>query len=644
MRVIGTAGHVDHGKSTLVSALTGINPDRLKEEKIREMTIDLGFAWLTLPNGEEVGIIDVPGHRDFIENMLAGVGGIDAVIFVVAADEGVMPQTREHLAILNLLQVKSGIIALTKIDLIRDLEWMSMVEEDVRMVVNGSFLENAPIIHVSSKNGEGLRELVFCLQEILSESPQRKDIGKPRLPIDRVFSISGFGTVVTGTLQDGKLEIGKEIVILPSGKMGRIRGLQTHKRKEERALPGSRVAVNITGLEMSQIKRGDVLCYPLDYRGSQRLDMYFKMLPGSPGEMKHDDEMKIFVGAAESLVRVRLIGKESVKPGEEAWLQIEAERELVCSRGDHYIFRRPSPAETIGGGIILNPSPGRRHKRFSANVIMQYETLYNGTPAEILFKSLQGMGITTVEQLFKSSTLSKPDANGLLYNLIESGQAIILGDENCRWNDKSSLIAANTLISITEEAKEIISTYHAKYPLRIGIPKEELKSRLNLPVKYFNSLLDRWINNGILIEKRGRIQIVDHQISLSAKEIELSNMLMESFQKYPFKPPSVKESINQAGDEIFNMLVDQEKLVLLSEDVALNQEAYQTMLLYVKKFLSEHETITVALLRDGFDTSRKYALAFLEHLDEQKLTIRHGDEHRLFRDHRANTNTNPNKG
>ncbi len=403
MRVIGTAGHVDHGKSTLVSALTGINPDRLKEEQIREMTIELGFAWLTLPNGEEVGIIDVPGHRDFIENMLAGVGGIDAVIFVVAADEGVMPQSKEHLAILNLLQVKSGIIALTKIDLVTDMEWLSLVEEDVRSVVNGTFLENAPLIHVSSRSGEGLKEVVSHLQEVLSESTQRKDIGKPRLPIDRVFSIAGFGTVVTGTLLDGKLEIGKEIVILPSGKKGRIRGLQTHKRKEESAIPGSRVAVNVTGLEMSDIKRGDVLCYPLHYQGSQRVDVYFKMLPDSTREMKHDDEMKIFIGATESLVRVRLIGKESVKPGEEAWLQIEAERDLVCSRGDHYIFRRPSPGETIGGGIILNPNPGRRYKRFSPNVIMQYETLYKGTPTEILFQSLQEMGITTL-----LSSLSKP--------------------------------------------------------------------------------------------------------------------------------------------------------------------------------------------------------------------------------------------
>ncbi len=640
MRVIGTAGHVDHGKSALVSALTGINPDRLKEEQIREMTIDLGFAWLTLPNGEEVGIIDVPGHRDFIENMLAGVGGIDAVIFVVAADEGVMPQTKEHLAILNLLQVKSGIIALTKKDLVTDKEWMSLVEEDVRSVVSGTFLENAPMIHVSSKNGEGLKEVVSHLQEILSESTPRQDIGKPRLPIDRVFSIAGFGTVVTGTLLDGKLEIGKEIVILPSGKMGRIRGMQTHKRKEESALPGSRVAVNINGLETSDIKRGDVLCYPLQYQGSQRVDVYFKMLSDSSRELKHDDEVKIFIGASEALVRVRLIGKESVKPGEEAWLQIEAEQNLVCSRRDHYIFRRPSPGETIGGGIILNPNPGRRYKRFSDSVILQYETLYKGTPAEIFYQALQEMGITTVEALFKTSTLSKRDANELMNNLVESRLAIILGGQNDRWNEKSVLVAANTLLSITEDAKEITSTYHAMHPLRIGIPKEELKSRLNLPVKYFNFLLDNWINDGILIEENGRIRTTEHKISLSSKEIELMNRLLDIFQKYPYKPPSVKECVNEVGDEIFYMLVDQEKLVLVSEDLAFNHGAYQTMVLYVKEFLSEHETITVAQFRDAFDTSRKYALAFLEHLDERKLTIRQGDARILF----GNYRTNPNKG
>ena len=640
MRVIGTAGHVDHGKSTLVSALTGINPDRLKEEQIREMTIDLGFAWLTLPNGEEVGIIDVPGHRDFIENMLAGVGGIDAVIFVVAADEGVMPQTKEHLAILNLLQIKSGIIALTKKDLVSDMEWMALVEEDVRSIVSGSFLENAPMIQVSSKNGEGLKEIVLNLQEILSESMRRKDIGKPRLPIDRVFSIAGFGTIVTGTLLDGKLEIGKEIEILPSGKMGRIRGLQTHKRKEESALPGSRVAVNITGLEMSDIKRGDVLCYPRQYRATKRIDTYFKMLPDSSREMTHDDEMKIFLGATESLVRVRLIGKESVKPGEEAWLQIEAERDLVCSRGDHYIFRRPSPGETIGGGIILNPNPGRRHKRFSTNVILQYKTLCKGTPSEILYQSLQDLGITTAEQLIKTATLSKIEANELLNNLIETRQVIILGEQNGQWNEKSLIIASNTLTSITEDAKEITSAYHNKHPLRIGIPKEELKSRLNFPVKSFSYLFKRWIDDGMLIEKSGRIQIADHQISLSSKEKEISNKLLETFQKYPNKPPSAKDCINEVGDEIYNMLLDQEKIVLVSEDVVFSQDAYQAMLSYVKKYLSEHETITVAQFRDGFDTSRKYALAFLEHLDERKLTIRQADERKLF----GNQRTHPNKG
>ena len=320
MRVIGTAGHVDHGKSTLVEALTGTHPDRLKEEREREMTIDLGFAWFTLPDGEEVGIIDVPGHRDFIENMLAGVGGIDAALFVIAADEGVMPQTREHLAILNLLQIQGGVVALTKIDMVDDVEWLDLIEDDIRRVLLGTILELAPIIRVSGRKKIGISALLTALADCLRDKPTRADYGRPRLPIDRVFSIAGFGTVVTGTLSDGHFQVGDEVEILPHNIKGRVRGLQSHKRKEDAAVPGSRTAVNISGISIEQVQRGDVLTHLRDYRSTSRFDARYRHIIDASTALRHNTEVKLFLGAAEVLARVRLLGCEELNPGETGWI------------------------------------------------------------------------------------------------------------------------------------------------------------------------------------------------------------------------------------------------------------------------------------------------------------------------------------
>ncbi|MCJ7533556.1 MAG: selenocysteine-specific translation elongation factor, partial [Anaerolineales bacterium] len=371
MRVIGTAGHVDHGKSTLVEALTGINPDRLKEEREREMTIDLGFAWLTLPNGEEVGIVDVPGHRDFIENMLAGIGGIDAALFVVAADEGVMPQTQEHLAILDLLQIQGGVIALTKIDMVSDPDWLDLIEEDVRKAIKGTVLESVQLVRVSARQGIGLQELQKAITACLAARPPRPDLGRPRLPVDRVFTMPGFGTIVTGTLIDGHFSVGDEVEILPQGTHGRVRGLQSHKRKTEEALPGSRTAVNIAGVDMDKVARGNVVVHPGDYQPSRRLDVQFRLLANVSQPLRHNVQVKIFVGTAEVLARLRLLGQETLLPGQQGWIQLELTEPIIASRGDHYILRRPSPPETIGGGVVVDPHPKERHKRFAQAVLDQ---------------------------------------------------------------------------------------------------------------------------------------------------------------------------------------------------------------------------------------------------------------------------------
>ena len=393
MRVIGTAGHVDHGKSALVKAITGINPDRLREEQEREMTIDLGFAWLTLPGGESVGVIDVPGHHDFIENMLAGVGGIDAALFVVAADEGVMPQTREHLAILDLLEIQGGVIALTKRDLIADPEWLEMVAAEVADAVAGTVLAGAPIVPVSAHTGEGLDALLAALQEALAGRPPRPDRGRPRLWVDRVFTISGFGTVVTGTLIDGELALGQEIVFLPSGLRGRVRGLQTHKEKIERAAPGSRVAVNVSGVNKSQVQRGDLLTLPGWLRGTQLADVRFRHLPGASRPLKHNAEVKLFVGAKETVARVRLLDAHELAPGQEAWLQLQLAEETPLVRGDRFILRYPSPGETIGGGVVIDPAPGKRWRRFRPEVVARLETLAQGSPGQWVRQALDAAGV-----------------------------------------------------------------------------------------------------------------------------------------------------------------------------------------------------------------------------------------------------------
>ncbi len=350
MRVIGTAGHVDHGKSTLVEALTGIHPDRLKEERQREMTIDLGFAWMTLPSedadpGEEVGIVDVPGHRDFIENMLAGIGGIDAALFVIAADEGVMPQTREHLAILDLLQIPSGVVALTKIDMVYDKDlggedWLELVESDIRGVLQNTVLENAAIVRTSGKTGTGISQLKIALWECLSDLPPKPDLNRPRLPVDRVFSMAGFGTVVTGTLSDGQLKSGDEVEIQPGGIKSRIRGLQTHKQQEATAVPGGRTAVNISGVSVDQIQRGDVLSHPGTYLPSRRLDLQIRLLPDASASIKHDTEVKFFTGASEVIARVRLLGIEEITPGNEGWVQVELRKPVVA--GARRPFHHPA--------------------------------------------------------------------------------------------------------------------------------------------------------------------------------------------------------------------------------------------------------------------------------------------------------------
>ncbi|HUQ42400.1 MAG TPA: selenocysteine-specific translation elongation factor, partial [Candidatus Limnocylindrales bacterium] len=361
-RVVGTAGHVDHGKSTLITALTGIDPDRLREERERGMTIDLGFAWLTTPSGIDIGIVDVPGHQDFIRNMLAGVGSIDAVILVIAADEGVRPQTREHLAILELLGIERGVIALTKRDLVDD-EWAELVRTEVRTATSATPLANAPMIEVSATARTGLRELVAALEDVLGATPARRDTGRPRLPVDRAFTMTGFGTVVTGTLIDGALEVGDEVELVPSSLRARVRGLQTHRRTIDRATPGSRVAVNLAGVDKAEVERGMVVVRAGTIASTTSVALRLTVLPSASAAVGHDEQVKVHAGTAEVMARVNLLEGAEIAAGARAWVQLRLAKALAVAVGDRVVVRRPSPSETLGGGIITDLAPERARRR-----------------------------------------------------------------------------------------------------------------------------------------------------------------------------------------------------------------------------------------------------------------------------------------
>jgi selenocysteine-specific elongation factor len=645
MRVIGTAGHVDHGKSTLVEALTGTHPDRLKEEREREMTIDLGFAWLTLPNGEDVGIVDVPGHRDFIENMLAGIGGIDAALFVVAADEGVMPQTREHLSILDILQIQGGVVVLTKIDTIDDSDngrsdWLDMVEDDLRKVLKDTVLEESPILRVSARTGEGIPALLKALEDCLSERPPRPDFGRPRLPIDRVFTIAGFGTVVTGTLTDGHLTIGNEIQILPSDLKGRVRGLQTHKRKEEMAVPGSRTAVNISGVNVDQIQRGDMLVHPGDYASTRRLDVRFRLLADVSSPLLHNTETKIFIGAAEVVARVRLLGTEALLPGEEGWLQLELNRPVVSVRGDRYILRRPSPGETLGGGFVVDPHPKRRYKRFSEDVLRRLETLAKGTPEDVLLQTLLSLGAAPLQEVILQSSLDEAIARKATLALYSSGQLVDLeyklqpdsAGQTATTLNKGSLVSSKGYWEhVASRMAQEVEAYHRSFPLRKGIPREELKSRLKLPARLFGVALKKLETEGILTENGPLVLQPGHTIRFNPVQQRQVDNLVSRFAASPYAPPTVKECQAEVGEHVFAALIDTGQIILIHPEIAFRNEDYHQIVLEVRQLLEEHGTITAAQVRDHFNTSRRYVLAFLEHLDARGITIREGDLRRLKR-------------
>jgi selenocysteine-specific elongation factor len=625
VKVIGTAGHVDHGKSTLVQALTGIDPDRLEEEQKRQMTIDLGFAWMRLPNGEVVGIIDVPGHRDFIENMLAGVGGIDAVLFVIAADEGIMPQTREHLAIIDLLQVQKGVIALTKIDLVTDPEWIPLVTDEIRKNVHGTVLEEAGIIPVSARTKEGIDELKHALQDVLQRTPPRQDTGRPRLPIDRVFTITGFGTVVTGTLDQGCLHVGDMVEILPKAVRGRIRGLQSYKEQTNLLVPGTRAAVNVAGIDVTQIDRGDTLTLLGQYQTTTRLDAQVQLLQDSTTSLKHNDTVKVFLGTSEIMSRVRVLESEKIDPGQTGLIQMELGAEMVAERGDRFIIRRPSPGETLGGGVVIEAHPARTHKRFDSKIIAQLNSVLGASSEDMLLHALDQSGMQSVEDLARNTGMPTSEILIMLQEQANNGSVVIYGPAGDPLKSHSMVSTRAYFLRVGKQIQDELENFHKENPLQTGMMKEELRSRLHLDARQFNLIVVKEIQERIVVEEKAFVRLFTHTVQFSTEEEKKIEKVSNLMERTPSSPPSIKEMKEILGESLFRALTRSGQIIPVNDEVAFSCQGLKTMKQKVVDLLREKDRITVAEVRDLLGTSRKYALAILEYFDTIGVTRREGD-------------------
>ena len=617
MYVIGTAGHVDHGKSTLVKALTGIDPDRFPEEKAREMTIDLGFAWMELPSGREVSIVDVPGHERFIKNMLAGVGAIDLALLIVAADESVMPQTREHLAILDILQITRGLVVVTKTDLV-DEELVELVKAEVEDTLQGTSFEGCPMVGVSAYTSDGLDELKETIDRILDETNARQDLGRPRLSVDRCFTISGFGTVVTGTLIDGTLTVGQEIELAGSGQRARVRGLQSHKTKIDSTDPGVRLAVNLSGLSKDEVERGEILTIPGWLKPTYRLDARLRMVKNAPNPLKHNQGVTFHLFTSESSARVRLLDADRLTAGQEGWVQLLLNDPLPVVKGDFFVIR--SSEDTLGGGQIVDPNPRRRYRRFDDDIVERLLTLDQGTGGDIIISVAEQWGPCDLTTLSQRTNLSREEVAERVVQLTEEGDLVSLGDFG---GDPDAVVySAQGWAILKSKVASALQLYHTQYPLRHGVPAQEIRSRLDLSQPVYQRALVKLVKEQVVVDERQSLRLPDHEITLTPKMEEEASAYLKSLQKDPYSPSSDLK----VSSELLSVLIDQGKVVRVTDGVIFDASAYREMTERIVQHLKDEGNITVAEARTMFDTSRKYILPLLEHMDQQQITRRTGDE------------------
>ena len=625
--ILGTAGHIDHGKTALVKALTGVDTDRLKEEKERGITIELGFTFLDLPSGTRLGIIDVPGHEKFVKHMVAGVWGIDLVALIIAADEGVMPQTREHLDICRLLKVKKGLVVITKADLVEH-DLMEMVREEVADLMKGSFLEGAPILSVSAVTREGIPELITTLDRLSEHVEERTPNGLLRLPIDRVFVMKGFGTVVTGTMISGTLSIGEPVEILPAGLEGKVRNLQVYNRPVEKAVAGERTAVNLQGLEASTVERGEVLVHAKTLVPTQLLDVFLEYLPNSPRPLKSRTIQRFHIGTNLTLATIFLLGHEELAPGEGGFAQLRLEQPVVAMPKDRFVIRGSSAIQTMGGGLVLDTHPSK-HKRFSPSVLKDLAVLRDGSGEEILRQHIlrSGTGGVTGSDLLNRVAMAPDEIAALLKKMTERGDLLVVDPEKLKVID----------IRHYQRLKEIslgqLKEFHQRFPMKSGLSKEELRTRLpsDVDIKLFQILiLDLLKTNGVVLEK-DKLRLSEHRIS-SLDEKGLIKKVEEAMKGGGLQPPSPKELAekwNEREEEVLSIsehLVHEGVLVKVKSGIYFHRTHFEGLKEELITFLRRDKEITTPQFKELTGASRKYAIPLIEYFDQMKVTLRLGEK------------------
>lgn len=631
--IIGTAGHIDHGKTTLIKALTGRNTDRLEEEKKRGITIDLGFTYFDLPNNKRAGIIDVPGHEKFVRNMLAGIVGMDLVLLIVAADEGIMPQTKEHLNILNLAGIENGIIVLTKCDLV-DNEWINMIEEDISENVIGTFLENSPIIKVSSKDRTGLETLIKTIDVFTEKIKERNIDTIPRLPIDRVFTISGFGTVITGTLISGKLSKGQEIEIFPIEKHCKIRNIQVHGESNDSIYAGQRVAINLTNIKKSDIYRGCVIGTKNSMKKTMMIDVKLELLEDSKRIIENRTRLHLYTGTSEVLCRAVLIDKEELTPGESCYAQLRLEEEIALRRGDKFIVRFYSPLETIGGGTVLEPNPLKK-RRFDESVIDGFRVKENGSEIDIIEKIIKEMSkeIPSIKEIAKRTAVSVEEIVKHVDDLEDRGSITVFKLKNITY-----LWHIDYEEEIVDKIVNNLKEYHDKYSFRKGIQKAEIKSKYFPDAKMllFDSIITSMCKKNIIKQDTSYISLKNYEIEYNETYENIEKEILSIYKKNKFdfirnnelleSLKSVDEKIN---NEVFYLMIADEKLIKINDDVCITKKILNEIKEILVNEINKSGFVTAARFRDLLNTNRKNATAILEYFDNKKITKRVGNERLL---------------
>ena len=631
--ILGTAGHIDHGKTSLIKALTGIDTDRLKEEKLRGITIELGFASLDLPSGQHLGIVDVPGHEKFVKNMVAGATGIDIVTMVIAADEGVMPQTREHMEICTLLGINHGFVVLTKSDLV-DEEWLELVTEDVREFTRGTFLEDKPMVPVSSVTGQGIPEFLKILDETSTGVPPRSSAGIFRLPVDRVFTMKGFGTVITGTLVSGNIRVGDTIMVYPSAITSKVRGIQVHNQSVNSAEAGMRTAINFQGLERASVSRGNVLARPGDLKSSYMVDISFHFLGSNKKRLKNRTLVRLHTGTSEVLGNLVLLDTEELLPGTSTIVQLRLDSPVVVVKDDRFVIRSYSPVRTIGGGHVVNPIP-IKHKRFKPDVTEGLKGLSDSTPEDVIAHH-------AVESLYKGVTFSDlkimtnmPDKqlDQILQDLLSKRTIILVDKEN------RIFIHHSTFEKLKQEFTHYMGNYHRAKPLKAGMPKEELKTKLlSAPSsKLFNMTLIQMIKDRQIIAEENIVRLASHRVSLAVDQSDIRQKILKAYKESGLTPPYFRDLSKTMGvdptqsKDVLMLLIDEGLIVKVKEDLYFHTAAIDDLKKRLVTYLENHEEITTPQLKDMTGVSRKYLIPLIEHFDAKNITLRVGDTRRLRR-------------